>query len=131
MVYWDTVRSSSETTRNEAPCEVTGNGWREVTEAVDTGNGEEVNDTFDVESSRCKVTMEEVATRTCSVSAVEEERRAIEVGEGVLAGRAKVLETLVTSGENTSILVAVEAMIPLSSDHRAVIGDGRVTFLTT
>jgi hypothetical protein len=110
---------------------VTGNGWREVTEAVDTGNGEEVNDTFDVDSSRCRVTIEEVATRTCSVSAVDEARRAIEVGEGVLAGRAKVLETLVTSGENTSILVAVEAIIPLSSDHRAVIGEDRETVLTT
>jgi hypothetical protein len=102
-----------------------------VTEAVDTGSGEEVNDTFDVESSRCRVRIEEAATRTCSVSAVDDARRAMDVGEGVLAGRAKVLETLVTSGENTSILVAVEAIIPLSSDHKAVIGDARVTFLTT
>jgi len=102
-----------------------------VTEAVDTGSGEEANDTFDVDNSRCRVTMEEVATRTCNVSAVDEARIAIDVGEGVLAGRAKVLETLVTSGENTSTLVAVEAIIPLSSDHKAVIGDDKVTFLTT
>ena len=62
---------------------------------------------------------------------MDEASIAIEVGEGVLAGRANVLETLVTSGENTSILVEVEAMIPLSSDHKAVIGDDKVTFLTT
>ena len=98
---------------------------------MDTGSGEEVKDIFDVANSRCRVTTDDAATRTCNVSAVEEARRAIDVGEGVLAGRGKVLDTLVTSGEKTSILVAVEAMMPLSSDQRAVTGEDRVTFLTT
>jgi hypothetical protein len=102
-----------------------------VTEVVATGSGDEVNDTFDVASSRCNVTTEEAATRACKVSAVEEARRAMEVGEGVLGGRAKVWDTLVTSGENTNTFVAVEAIIPLKSDHMAVIGAVRETFLTT
>ena len=99
--------------------------------AVETGSGDEVCEAFDVDSSRCSVVTEEVATITWSVSALEEARRAMDVGEGVFGGRAKVCDILVTSGEKTNILVAVEAMIPLSSDHIAVIGEDKLTFLMT
>jgi len=99
--------------------------------AVETGSGDEVCETFDVNSSRCSVVTEEVATITWSVSALEEARGAMDVGEGVFGGRAKVCDILVASGEKTNILVAVEAMIPLSSDHIAVIGEDKLTFLMT
>ena len=110
MVYCETVRSSSETTRKDAPWDVMGSGCIEVTDEVDTGSGGDVYDMVEVDNSRCRVRTDDVATRTCSVSDVELCSKAIEVGVEVLEGRAKVCVMLVISDDKTSILVAVEAM---------------------
>jgi hypothetical protein len=110
---------------------VIGRGRREMTEEVETGNGEDVYDVVDVANSRCRVTTEEEAIKAWNVSGVELARRAMEVGEGVLGGRANVWDILVTSADNTCIEVEVATTTPLSSDHSAVAVEGRLSFLTT
>jgi hypothetical protein len=113
------------------PWDVTGSGSKEVTDEVDTGTGDEVDDIVDVANSRCRVIIDDAATMACKVSCVELASRAIEVGAGVLGGRRNVCDILVTSEERTKRFVAVEAMTPLSSDHNAVTVEGMLTFRTT
>lgn len=97
----------------------------EVTDDVETGSGDDVYDIVLVASSRCNVMMDEVPTRTCSVSGVDDAKMAMADGEGVLGGRVNVCDTLVASDDKQTIDVDVAATTPLSSAHIAVAVDGR------
>lgn len=107
------------------PCGDEGRGRREVTDDVETGNGEEVSVTLPEPTLSDRTSTEIDATRTRRISAVVEGRAATADGAGVLVGRAKVWDMEPASGDRRYNDDAEARMTPRSDDHDAVTEDGR------
>lgn len=130
-MYWETVRSSSDTTRKDAPSVVEGKGTRDATEDVDTGTGLVITEAAFVFMSTRSVKTDIEPTTSSSDSDEDVRSTAIAVGGGMFAGRAKLRGLVERSGSKTRIADAAAKSTARSSDHAAVTGVGSSSFRRT